>query len=208
MNKMHPLTNKFILLCFLSIFISGIIYILLLPISLCLNVQQTNEFSMRTGMNFLVLSPIATWVLYMFYRPIQTALRIIDSGQTVSKTQYTKALKAINNMPLFLFILGAVAYIGGLLISLIGDFSSHHIQPTDYYIGRAMIAISWGVMNGLLLSRLLGYYLIQAQLKLRIVELDEKNAKRSPVRDAFFPNRTTDIVSVFMLFCIYRAFYL
>ncbi len=168
------LTRKIVIVSILSMFICNTVYAVLIPFVMNYSVEIMHEFWVKMVVATLSISPIAAICVYLFYRPIERALLILERGKEIPKETMIKARKSFVFIPLFLFFIGAFAYLLGLALNFTTDLLKHNPMETDQLVSRAITAVSWGVLNGIVTARMLNIFLIEAKLRMNIFNLDNQ----------------------------------
>ena len=83
MKKEISLTFKILAVCIASILITGILYIVLFPISMNFNQKQVGEFVGRTGIIIAGMTPLFTYLVYVLYKPVRLVLNKIKNDETI-----------------------------------------------------------------------------------------------------------------------------
>ena len=200
MKKEISLTFKILAVCIASILITGILYIVLFPISMNFNQKQVGEFVGRTGIIIAGMTPLFTYLVYVLYKPVRLVLNKIKNDETIENKLYQKAITSVHRIPNQLFLVGAAAYLLAFVLNLTTDISSHNLKSFDYYVCRFLSATAWGIMNGLLLSRFVAYYLMEAKLRMKILDLSDKNRRKGLTHSVFY---RMALPSFFLFFCFF-----
>ncbi len=173
MSFVSKLSRKVILATFLSILICNLIYTFLIPITLNYSVKESYEFYRKMIVVSFLISPFSMLSVYLFYIPIKKALEEMEKKGSVSDKLLSKAQRAFNNIPNFLFFVGAIAYVSGLILNFYFDSLKGHSIEIDHFISRFFTAFSWGILNGIVAARILNLVMIKAKLKLKITNFSE-----------------------------------
>ncbi len=173
MKFVSKITRRVILATFLSIFFCNVIYTFLIPAVMNFSPELTHEFYKKMLIVTLLISPFAVFCIYLFYFPIKTTLIEIEKKGEVSEKLLIKAEKAFNNIPNFLFFVGAIAYILGLIFNFSVDIVKGNPIEIDQLVSRFFTALSWGILNGIVAARILNLVMMEAKLKLKIVNLSQ-----------------------------------
>ncbi len=168
------LNKRVILATFLSILICNLIYTFLIPMTLNYDVKETFEFYKKMIVVSFLISPFSVLCVYLFYLPIKNAVIEMEEKGFVNEKKLLRAQKAFNNIPNFLFLVGAFAYILGLLLNFFFDSLKGKPIEIDHFISRFFTAFSWGVLNGIVAARILNLVMFKAKIKLNIISLSEE----------------------------------
>jgi len=186
----NPLTRQIVLFCYLSIMIATTIYSIILPFVLNYDSETIVEFWKKMAFIIVILGLFASLIFYLYYKPIENTITIIEDGGIPDIESLTKAKQAIVNISTFLFVLGAIFYPLGSGINFLVDFIRHKPIETDHVITRLICSISWGFVNGMITARLVNTVLIKAKLKLHIYSLDifgKDKSYETTTRKLFLP---------------------
>ncbi|MGC8765486.1 MAG: methyl-accepting chemotaxis protein [Brevinematia bacterium] len=173
MNFVSKITKRVILATFASIFFCNVVYTFLIPVVMNFSTEVTFEFYRKMIIVTLLISPLAVLCVYFFYLPIKKALIEKEKNGEVKEKILLKAQKAFNNIPNFLFFVGAIAYVLGLIFNFSLDIIKGHPLEIDNLISRFFTAISWGILNGIVAARVLNLVMIDAKLRLNIVDFSQ-----------------------------------
>ncbi len=173
MNFVSKLSRRVVLATFLSILICNLIYTFLIPVTLNYSIKETYEFYRKMIVVSFLISPLSMLSVYLFYVPIKKALEEMERKGSVSEKLLYKAQRAFNNIPNFLFFVGAIAYVAGLILNFFFDSLKGHPIELDHFVSRFFTAFSWGVLNGIVAARILNLIMLKAKLRLKITTLSE-----------------------------------
>ncbi|NPV01660.1 MAG: hypothetical protein HPY53_09795 [Brevinematales bacterium] len=168
------ITAKVLLSSGITVLVMNISYAAIIPYILNYSEALRVDFIEKVFSISVFLLPACIFVVYLFYKPVGKILKMIDSGITPDKDSYYKARKAMISISTFLFIVGLSAYTIGLIVNFSRDLISGITIELDYFLSRAITSISWGILGGLIVSRLINVVLIEAKLKISIYTLDDK----------------------------------
>jgi methyl-accepting chemotaxis protein len=175
MLETKKLTRKIIYATFFSIFLSILIYGIFIPLILSFQLDKTYAFLQQLLISVTLLSPLATFLVYLLYKPIEKVMILLDNNDIPDENLYNKAKKMLTVIPTFLFIIGPISYISGVFIDFSIDiFIRKEPLIYDIFFSRLIIGITWGMLNGFLTGRILNIFLIKAKLRLKIFSIGNK----------------------------------
>jgi methyl-accepting chemotaxis protein len=172
--KKTGLTARVLLFTFASIVLCNIFYAIIIPYVMDYPDSERLTFFVQVLILAFLLGPIATYLVWWFYRPVAEAVHRKEKGEDVPQKLMVRARRAMVNLQLFLFLVGLIAYFVGTLGHMGLDFSRTHHLETDQIIDRIISAITWGLLNGIVTARLVGLVLVDAKMKLRIFDLNDR----------------------------------
>jgi methyl-accepting chemotaxis protein len=183
------LTRRIIFATLFSIVITISIYGIFLPIILNFNFEKSMEFWKSLALNILLLSPLATLIIYWLYLPISRLIKRINNDEKPDEISLKKAVKALDFIPNFLFFMGAISYTLGVLLHYAQGMISKNYMTNEILISRLIIALIWGMLNGFVTARILNIFLIQSRIRLKIYHLKATNikTKENILTRLFFP---------------------
>lgn len=174
-NKKENLALRLVLFIYISILIGAALYSFLVPMALNFDRTATIDFFRKKFITVGSMSILATWVLYLLYKPVQ---RCISSGtcQADGSELYRKARRALLILPRFIFAVGAVSYSLGVLISLGLDAARGSLPDSNIAIGNLVAAFIWGLVNGIITERIVNIILIKSKTALKIEAMGGKKS--------------------------------
>jgi methyl-accepting chemotaxis protein len=173
MDFVKKTNRRVILAAFMSVVICNLIYTFLIPAVMNFSKEITIEFYKKMIIACITISPFAVFFVYIFYLPVRNALTELVQKGSVSTQKLDKAQKAFNNIFTVTFFVGATAYLIGLVLNFSIDILKGNPVEVDNFVCRFFTAISWGILNGIVAARILNLFLIDAKLKLRIVNFSD-----------------------------------
>jgi hypothetical protein len=173
MDFVKKTNRRVILAAFMSIIICNLIYTFLIPAVMNFSKELTFEFYKKMIIACITISPFAVFFVYIFYLPVRNALTELVQKGSVSTQKLDKAQKAFNNIFTVTFFVGATAYLISLVLNFSIDILKGNPVEVDNFVCRFFTAISWGILNGIVAARILNLVLIEAKLKLRIVNFSD-----------------------------------
>ncbi len=194
------LTKRIVLTTLFAIVISVAVYGIITPFVLTYNQAEMIEFWEKIALIMVTIGPIAALVVFLFYKPVEKVIVKYDQNEPVFEELFLKARKALKTMPDFLFIVGSTAYVLGAVINFLPPMLRGEPVALDHLIGRVACALSWGVISGVLLGRMLNISLIEAKAKLKIFHLDQIKGEK------FQTMRRSMIVPVYLLLQFFFIF--
>ena len=185
--SVRAVTLRVLAATFLSIYLAVAAYSFLLPAVFVLDAAGSAEFWRKMMLVVNVVGPLATLCVYLFYRPVARVLRAQDAGHEPSPKELAKAQAAFKSIEGFLFIIGASAYLLGVLLSL--GLDALRGAPIDrvYWAYRVVLAISFGLVNGIVTARMVNLAWIQAKHRMGITDIGDAARRTTTVAKIGFP---------------------
>lgn len=200
------ITTKVLLATFFSIYLSIVGYTILLPIIFVMNPEETKMFWIRMMAVAVLIGPVATYIVYVFYKPIQKVIKIMESGGNPGPEMLEKTHKAFKSIEGFLFIVGIVSYNLCAAINMIIEILRLGSVDGLFWIFRYILASGFGLMNGMLTARLVNLTWIDAKYRLGLTDLP-RNARRSVTWKKLGIPFTVLIVSILIFLCSAVLYY-
>jgi methyl-accepting chemotaxis protein len=186
MNKTKKhLARRLVLFIYISILIGAALYSILVPMALNFDRTTTIDFFRKKFITVGSMSILATWILYILYRPVQRCITL-GTCQADGSPLYQKARKALTILPRFIFAVGALSYSLGVVISLGLDAAKGAIPPMNIAVGNFIAAFIWGFVNGIITERIVNIILIESKTELKIEDMEGKKAYSS-ITHLFLP---------------------
>lgn len=176
----RKITRRVLLATFLSIYLSIVGYTLLLPPLFVMSGAATAIFWVRMLLVATIIGPFATGAVYLFYKPVAKALKIMDQGEEPSDDILLKAQKAFKSIEGFLFIVGVSAYTIGVAMRIVPLMLSGEAIDPVFWTFRFVLAISFGLVNGVLTARMVNLAWTQAKYQMKITAFGTEQ-KRVPM---------------------------
>lgn len=199
--KSGKVTVKVLASTFLSIYISIVAYTILLPMIFMLDAAGTADFWKRMMLVLNIIGPIATFCVYLFYRPVARALREMDAGSQPDRSLIRKAQKAFKSIEGFLFMIGMLAYsLGAALNMAVGLGQGLSFDPV-YWIFRFILAISFGLLNGIITARMVNLAWIDAKYRMGLTRFEDDQKKTPTLIKLGVPLALMILVVVIFMAC-------
>lgn len=178
-NISKKTTFKVLFTSLISVWMTNILYSLVLPQTLLMEKLETFGFYKRTFILTLTIGSIAVFLVYLFYRNIEKGIKKIERGFKIREEEYVKIEKSFTNIESFLFAIGALSYIMAVIINLSIELISKTKIDIKYWIFRAILAIAFGILNGIVVARLINYAWIDAKnaLNINFLKDDKEHSK-------------------------------
>ncbi|THB66544.1 MAG: hypothetical protein D6B26_02600 [Spirochaetaceae bacterium] len=173
------ITLRVLLATFISIYLAIIGYTILLPQIFVMGPAEAAAFWKKMLIVVTLVGALATWIVYMFYRPVAQALLILDQGKELDKKSFLKAQKAFKSVEGFLFAIGLAAYNLGAVANMVPELIGGGPIDRTYWIFRFVLAGSFGFVNGIMTARMVNLAWIQAKYRMGIVRFEESHKKTS-----------------------------
>ncbi len=170
------MTVRVLAATFLSIYTSIFIYSLILPVLLVLGRESRIEFWVKMVIVVNIVGPLATLFVYIIYRPIAQVLGLREQNREPSERELQRAQQAFRSIEGFLFFIGASAYLAGGLLNLGIDILRGNSVDVTYWIYRMLLAISFGIINGIVTARMVNLAWIEAKHSMKITTFSGKKA--------------------------------
>jgi methyl-accepting chemotaxis protein len=177
--KVRGMTIRVLVSTFLSIYVSIAGYSLLLPGIFVLDAAGTAEFWRKMFLVVNIVGPIATFCVYLFYRPVARVLAQLDRGETPEDKACAKAQRAFKSIEGFLFMIGASAYLLGVMLNMALDLAKGMSLDKVYWFYRIVLALSFGVINGIITARMVNLAWIEAKYRMGITEFADERKRTS-----------------------------
>ncbi|MCA1951348.1 MAG: methyl-accepting chemotaxis protein [Treponema sp.] len=177
----RKLTFRILAATFLSIYASIFAYSLLLPTILVQNWESMIEFWIKMFVVVNVIGPLATALVYVIYKPVAKVLHLREQNREPSAAEIDKAERAFKSIEGFLFFIGASAYLAGALLNIGLDFVRKLPIDTTYWTYRIVLAISFGIINGIVTARMVNLAWIEAKHRMNITIIDDKRKPTSTI---------------------------
>ncbi|MCX8058309.1 MAG: methyl-accepting chemotaxis protein [Spirochaetes bacterium] len=167
---------KIFLFTFLSIFIALILYSLLVPRILFYNPNETIHFIKKMFTNGLIIGILASLIVYLYYKPTEKFMKLFLKNN--DKNQFFKILSITNGITVFIFYVGVIFYPIGTFVNTLHLLINLDKSNIIEILSRYILAINWGLINGLITARLLEIILHQIRNDLGIYKLDDNIFKK------------------------------
>lgn len=180
-KKMDRTSIKIIFATFISILLATALYGFFVPVIMCYPDEIRGVFHHKLIMNILLIAPIATFIVYLIYKPAERLILRIKSGEEFNGKDFDKAVKAVESIPPFLFVIGTVSYVIGVALNYIPVYIRTGSINMEDMILRLIIGLVWGVLNGVITARILNFYLVEAKLKFKLYSFDNFHIKKQSI---------------------------
>ncbi|MFP4364893.1 MAG: methyl-accepting chemotaxis protein [Spirochaetia bacterium] len=176
----RKITLRVLAATFLSIYLSIIAYTLLLPSIFVMDGAETAVFWVRMMVVATLIGPFATAAVYLFYRPVARGMQILENGGSLDEKTFAKVQKSFKSIEGFLFGVGVSAYTLGVAIRLIPILLAGEPMDPTFWTFRFILAVFFGLVNGILTARMVNLAWTQAKYRLAITSFGEEQ-KRVPM---------------------------
>ncbi|AEJ18810.1 methyl-accepting chemotaxis protein [Gracilinema caldarium] len=170
--KVRTLTIRVLTATLLSIYLSILAYSILIPILLVQDRASMMEFWVKMFFVVNIVGPLATVLVFFIYKPVSHVLLLKENHKEPSKNEIVKAERAFKAIEGFLFFIGASAYLAGSLLNLGLDILRGNPFDRVYWTHRIILAISFGVINGIVTARMVNLALIEAKHQMNSTMVD------------------------------------
>ncbi|HON89007.1 MAG TPA: methyl-accepting chemotaxis protein [Spirochaetales bacterium] len=199
-HERRNITVKVLIATFLSIYISIFLYSLLLPTIFMYDSETNREFWKKMIIVVNAVGPIAVVVVYLFYRPIEKAIKHVISGQTLTSELQVKTERAFKAIEIFLFVVGLFAYLVGAGLNLLLEIVKHVEIDWQYWMYRVLLASTFGLLNGIISARMVNLAWIDAKYRMGFIHFKDTHKKQSTLYKLGIPFvLILLVVSVFIL---------
>ena len=183
---------------FLSIYLTIAAYSILLPSVFALDVAGRTEFWRKMLVVVNAIGPLATVLVYLFYRPVARILAAIERGETPGREDNAKAQRSFKSVEGFLFLVGASAYLLGSLLNMAMDMARGLTLDVTFWTYRLVLAVSFGIINGIVTARMVNLAWIEAKYRMGITAFSGDRRRKSTLAKLGAPLALlTLVVSVF-----------
>jgi len=203
-KKIENYGFELFLYTFFSIFIALILYSIIIPKVLFYNKNETFIFIKKMFSTGLLVGLIASLIVFIFFRPAQKLIK--DYLSSMNKDNLYKILKITNNTGIFIFFVGVIFYPIGVLVHIISDIFDNSIKDSIIIIARFILAINWGLINGLITARLLEIIFLKIRINLSIYEYEEKIFSKYHV--SLYKRLFTPILFLFLMIINISLFFI
>ncbi len=162
-----------------SIIVCGFFYSAMFPYALNYTDAARVAFWWRMVPTVCLVGVFAASSVLVFSVPITAEIDRIARGEPVDAKKRLKALRAIDFIPFFMWCLGTFSYAATALINIV--LESSRGMGTDFgaNLSRVVLASSWGLLNGLVTSRLINVVLLDTKVSLGIYDVAELGRERT-----------------------------
>jgi len=179
-NIAKKTTIKILLTSLIGIWMTNFLYSLVLPQVLLMETLERNDFYKRTFLLTIGIGSIAVFLVYLFYRRIEKAIIKIEKGNKLSEYEFIKVEKSFTTIESFLFLVGALSYLVAIVVNVSLEYLKNGNIEIRYWIFRTILAVFYGLLNGIVVARLINYAWIDAKHALNIRYLkDEKHKSKT-----------------------------
>ncbi len=179
--KKENISLKIIAATFISILLATALYGFFVPIIMCYDREVTAVFLRKLISNIVAIAPVATYIVYLIFKPAEKLIKKINSGINFQPDELSRAIKSVEVIPSFLFIIGSISYILGVFLLFVPGWIKTGVVDMEQMILRLSIGAVWGILNGVITGRVLNFFLVDAKLKFKLYNLDEYNIKRQSI---------------------------
>lgn len=199
MNISQKTTIKILLTSLIGIWMTNFLYSLVLPQVLIMEALERNDFYKRTFLLTIGIGSIAVLLVYLFYRRIEKAIIKIERGNKLSEYEFLKVEKSFTTIESFLFLIGALSYLLAVILNVSLEYLKNGNIDFKYWIFRTILAISYGLLNGIVVARLINYAWIDAKHALNIRYLKDEKQKSKTRSKLIIPSILLLIVNISFL---------
>uniref|UniRef100_A0A7C3IRS4 Methyl-accepting chemotaxis protein n=1 Tax=Gracilinema caldarium TaxID=215591 RepID=A0A7C3IRS4_9SPIR len=178
---LRSMTLRVLAATLLSIYTSIFAYSILLPTLLLQNRDSMFEFWMKMFLVVNLVGPLATILVYFIYKPVSNVLFLKEQNREPSELEIQKAQRAFKSIEGFLFFIGASAYLAGGLLNIGLDLLRGNPIDRIYWTHRIVLAISFGILNGIVTARMVNLAWIEAKHRMNSTTLDNKKKPTSTI---------------------------
>jgi methyl-accepting chemotaxis protein len=175
-NNSSKLAFKLVVYIYISILIGAALYSLLVPVALSFDRETSLTFFRKKFITVGSMSVLATWVIYLLYRPIKQCIATGACQADADTALYRKARKALITLPRFIFLVGAISYSLGVVLSLFLDARRGEMPDRSIAAGNFIAAFIWGLVNGVITERIVNIILIESKTSLKIETMKDQKA--------------------------------
>ncbi|MFQ3547775.1 MAG: hypothetical protein SNJ56_05505, partial [Termitinemataceae bacterium] len=169
----RKISLRVLLATVLSIYVSICAYSVLIPLILVYTWKEMLEFWTKMFLVVNLIGPLATVFVYVVYKPVATVLRLQERNEQPSPEAVHRAQGAFKSIEGFLFFIGATAYLAGAIFNFGLDILRGNPIDRIHAIYRLILAISFGVINGIVTARMVNLAWIDAKNNMCITELEK-----------------------------------
>ena len=177
--KSSKITFRVLFATFASIYGAIFGYSLLLPQIFLFTPAETADFWHRMIIVINVVGALAIYLVYLFYRPVAVALKQLETEGQMDEKTFHRSQNAFKQIEYFLFAVGIVAYNLGVLANMLPDLLSSEPLNTTYWAFRFVLAVSFGLVNGVFTARVVNIALLKAKERMGVTHFGEKIHKQS-----------------------------
>ncbi len=181
-------TIKVLVTTMVGILTTNILYCLLLPQVLIMEKELTYEFYSKTLFLTFTVGSLAAFSVYLFYRKIEKAIKSVENGIKLLNSDYKAIEKSFKNIDVFLFFVGSLSYIFAIILNVVLILITGKELIIRLWLYRTVLGTTYGLLNGLVVGRLINYSLIDAKNLLNIHFLEEKNNLTKTKTKLLFPS--------------------
>ncbi|MFN3411216.1 MAG: methyl-accepting chemotaxis protein, partial [Exilispira sp.] len=169
---------KVLITTIISIFLTNFMYCLVLPQTTLMEKAEAISFYKRTFLLTFAIGPFALFAVYLLYRNIEKAIKKIERGESLLDYEFTKVIKSFTRIEILFLLIGGLSYILAIIANIAVEIISKTKLDLKFWSFRSILALSFGVLNGIVLGRLINFAWIDAKSALKIKILKE-NIKES-----------------------------
>jgi methyl-accepting chemotaxis protein len=170
--KVRTLTLRVLTATLLSIYVSILAYSILIPMLLLQDRAGMVEFWVKMFVVVNIVGPLATVLVFLIYKPVSHVLLLREQHKEPSQHEIVKAERAFKAIEGFLFFIGASAYLAGSLLNLGLDIIRDNPIDRVYWTHRIILAISFGIINGIVTARMVNLAWIEAKHQMNTTTID------------------------------------
>jgi methyl-accepting chemotaxis protein len=187
--KKSSITLRVVGATFFSIYLSIFLYSVILPFLFVMPTEEKVSFWIKMAVVVTILGPICSFIVYLFYRPVARATRLAQSGEEIPHWLRHKAMRSFHAIQGFLFIVGLLAYAAGAGLNFLAEIVIEHKPFIPFYwISRLVLALSFGLLNGLVTARMVNLAWLEAKYLMGITSLEDSSEKyESTFHKIFLP---------------------
>ncbi len=187
--KKSSITLRVVGATFFSIYLSIFLYSVILPFLFVMPPEERISFWIKMAVVVTILGPICSFIVYLFYRPVARATRLAQSGEEIPHWLRHKAMRSFHAIQGFLFIVGLLAYAAGAGLNFLAEIVIEHKPFIPFYwISRLVLALSFGLLNGLVTARMVNLAWLEAKYLMGITSLEDSSEKyESTFHKIFLP---------------------
>ncbi|MFN4216785.1 MAG: methyl-accepting chemotaxis protein [Brevinematales bacterium] len=187
--KKSSITLRVIGATFFSIYLSIFLYSVILPFLFVMPPEEKISFWIKMAVVVTILGPICSFIVYLFYRPVARATQLAQKREDIPHWLKHKAMRSFHAIQGFLFVVGFFAYATGALLNFFAEIIIEHKPFMPFYwLSRLILALSFGILNGLVTARMVNLAWLEAKYLMGITSLEDSNEKyESTFHKLFLP---------------------
>ncbi|MCX7882583.1 MAG: methyl-accepting chemotaxis protein [Brevinematales bacterium] len=189
MKTSSSLTLRVIIATFVSIYLSVSLYSVILPFLFVMGPEERTSFWIKMAGVVTLLGPLCSFIVYLFYRPVARATLLARKGEDIPHWLRHKAMRSFHAIQGFLFLVGLLAYATGAALNFLAEVIIEQKPFVPFYwMSRLILALSFGILNGLVTARMVNLAWLEAKYLMGITSLEDSTEKyESTFHKIFLP---------------------